>query len=116
MWTQITAAAAVTAFLAGAGMVHAQGYTTQDPGKMTPSYSSPRGLGPSGAASAPGGNTTGYGSSTGGSYGTSGTTTGIGGATGAAGPSSTNSGSFGTSIGGSTPAPSSGPGAIGGAR
>ena len=116
MWMQWRAAAAVTAFLAGAGLAHAQGYTTQNPGTMTPSYASPQGLGPSGATSAPGSNralgtgnspgnnwsganpssgsnptgTMGYGSSTGSNYGTPAGTTGMGGTTGAAGPSPTN--------------------------
>jgi hypothetical protein len=55
MWTQIKTAVLVAAFFSGAGLVYAQGYTTQDPGKIAPGYSSPQGLGPSGASSVPGG-------------------------------------------------------------
>jgi|307.fasta_scaffold143323_2 hypothetical protein len=117
MCIKIRTAAAVTAFLAGAGIAYAQGYTTQNPGTMTPSYSSPQELGPSGVTMGIPSGTIGYGSSTGSNYATSGGATGMRGATGAMGHGA-NAGASEAGIGGSNRGPSSGgaPRVIGGAR
>ena len=108
MRRQMKATAAVTAFFASAGIAYAQGYTTQKPGTMGPSYSSPQGLGPSGVTmgATPSG-AMGSGGSTGGNYATSGGMTVMRGATGRDGTQHQR-GRSGAGIGGSDPGPSNG--------